>query len=160
MPPRAVPAQPRPARTREAQARPERANVLWGRIVILGVLVALFFAGGRIAAPDTIPVERVAELRADIARAENQIEALRLAHQVREEAEAEQRALEAQALTVESRLTADTYVVQPGESMTAIAQAACGNESMAAYIATYNGIEDPSLISSAVELQIPPDCLP
>ena len=125
----------------------------------LAVVVALVFALGRIAAPETVPLEQVDALKADIVRAENQIEALRLAHQVRQEAAAEQRAAEAQALTAEAQFSGDTYVVQPGESMTAIAQTVCGDGSMASYIATYNGIEDPSLISSAVELQVPPECL-
>ena len=145
------------ARTEQARIRPA-----WGRIATLALIVALFFSGGRFAAPETVPAEEVAALKADLARAENQIEALRLALEVREESAAAQAAAAAAAVETPAvpQITGDTYVVQPGESMAAIAEAACGDDSMAAYIATYNGLEDPALISSAVELQIPPDCLP
>ena len=135
-------------------------KIMWPRVAVLLALSAAAFAVGRVSAPDTVPVEQVSALKAQIAESENEIEAVRMAIQVRREAEAAERAEAAQELTIQERIIADTYVVQPGETMAMIALAACGSEDLASYMATFNGIGDPTVISAGTELKIPSDCLP
>ena len=158
----------------EEPARRDAPKVLWGRIVILAAGIVLAFLIGRMTAGGGIPAS-------DLARAERQAEDARA-----EAAAAEQRAEDLQAQLDAAQQNADTgtdagtdtgtdtgtdedadttapegdvetHVVAPGETLTTISEEYYDDTGYADYIAEYNGIADPSLVSAGTELQIPPE---
>jgi nucleoid-associated protein YgaU len=153
----------------EEPARRDTPKVLWGRVAILGAGIIVAFLVGRMTAGGGVP-------EADLARAERQAEDARA-----EAAAAEQRANDLQgqldaaqadaAAGTDADADADTdqdadappaedveiHVVAAGETLTTISEEYYGDTGYADYIAEYNGIEDPSLVSAGTELQIPPE---
>ena len=56
-------------------------------------------------------------------------------------------------------MTAFLYLVQDGDTLSAIAQAQCGDQSLADALAAMNRIEDPNLVYAGVNLFIDCDAL-
>jgi len=135
-------------------------NILWGRLIALGVLALIAFFLGRWSAPNGVDEERLASLR-------------RQANQAEARAEELQAALEAQptmtptpAVTVgdqddtaeDATFDGRTYTVVAGDTLRDIADRFCGDPTQADVIADFNAIADPTLISPGQELKIPEDC--
>lgn len=143
----------------------EVPNVLWGRLIALGLLALVAFLLGRWSAPNGIPEERLAAARSEAREAEQQAEEL-------------QAALEAQAqvqpttpaptpsITVgdqsdeadDADFDGEVYTVVAGDTMREIAERFCKDPTEDALIAEFNGIADPTLITPGMELRIPEDC--
>ena len=136
-------------------------NILWGRLVALGLLSIIVFLLGRWSAPNGADPEQVERLEADYAAAQDEIDQLKAALQ-----QPQADTTPSPAVTVDDQTdTAEdatfdgkTYVVQSGDTMVKIADQFCGDPSKDDLIADFNGIADPTLISVGTELKIPEDC--
>ena len=150
---------------------PEEAplHVLWGRVTALLVGLLLAFGLGRATAPERIERSTLEELRAEVTglRDDNQRleQELVVAEQEAEEA-AEEAAAAAQEAPAEpgedttEEETADpgeeqTYVVKSGDTLGSIAQRFYEDAAFADVIAEANGLTDPSLLRTGMELVIP-----
>lgn len=136
-------------------------NILWGRLIALGVFTIIVFLIGRISAPNGADPEQLQRLRADYAAAQQEIENLQGAIQQPTTAATPTPSVtvgdqgdEAQDTTFDGK----TYIVQSGDLMRDIAERFCGDPAKAEVIAEFNGISDPSLIRPGQELKIPEDC--
>ena len=137
-------------------------NILWGRLVVLGVLAILVFLIGRISAPNGVDEERLQELRADLAASQEQVEQLEAAIQQQPTVAA----TPTPSVTVgeqddtaeDATFDGKTYTVVSGDTMNEIARRFCGDPAEAEVIADFNGISDPTLISPGMALKIPEDC--
>jgi nucleoid-associated protein YgaU len=160
----------------EEPARRDTPKVLWGRVAILGAGIILAFLIGRMTAGDGIPAsdlaraERQAEdARAEVASLRDRVSSLE-AQLADAQADADADTTTGTDTTDDDADTTDeggdttapegdveTHVVASGETLTTISEEYYGNTAYADYIAEYNGIADPSLVSVGTELQIPPE---
>lgn len=135
-------------------------NILWGRLVALGIVLLLVFLIGRWSAPDGIDTEQLRELRAQTEQAREEVAELRAA------LAAQPTATPSPTVTVgeqtdeaeDATFDGETYVVQSGDTMRGIAERFCGDPTQDDLIAEFNGIADPTVISVGAELMIPEDC--
>lgn len=135
-------------------------NILWGRLIALGVLSIIVFLLGRWSAPNGADPEELQRVKAQYARAQDEIDNLEAAIQqpatptptpsvtVGDQGD------QAQDTTFDGK----TYIVQSGDLMRDIADRFCGDPAKAEVIAEFNGITDASLIRPGQELKIPEDC--
>jgi nucleoid-associated protein YgaU len=142
----------------EGERRP-RPKVLWGRILILAVVVILAYLLGRSTAPEGISENTLEQARAESAQLEEENQAL--ADQV-EELEAAQES-PAPTTTTEAGGTgetgeAETYTVRRGDTLTSIAQDVCEDASLDNAIGELNGITDPEQLTVGSDIEIPEDC--
>ena len=134
-------------------------NILWGRLITLGLLAIIVFLLGRWSAPNGSDPEQLQELKAQNAAAQEEIEQL-------EAALATQEATPSPEVTVGDQTDAaedatfdgKSYIVQSGDTMREIAERFCGDPTKDDIIADFNGISDPTIISVGTELKIPEDC--
>lgn len=145
-------------------------RVLWGRLVVLAVVLLVAFLIGRATGGGGVPQEdfdaaraerndaqaQVQDLQQEVSQLENQSEALQNSL---DEAEA---AAETTTDTTGDENTAEepageTYVIEEGDTLRDIAIEFYGDATLDDYIAEANDIADPSLISAGVEIIIPPD---
>jgi nucleoid-associated protein YgaU len=153
----------------EEPARHDAPKVLWGRIAILGALVIVAFLIGRMTSDEGVPASDLAaaERQAENARAE--VAALRERVTSLEDQLADAQAAEGETTTAptddgeedegtEPAAEGDVemHTVAPGETLTTISEDYYDDAGYADYIAEYNGISDPTLISVGMELEIPP----
>lgn len=139
-------------------------NVLWGRLIALGVLALIAFLLGRWSAANGIDEERFNALRAENRANEARIEELEAVLQTQVQPEAT--AAPTPSITVgdqedeadDATFDGETYTVQSGDTLRGIAEEFCGDPTEADLIADFNGIADPTLISPGTELRIPEDC--
>jgi nucleoid-associated protein YgaU len=152
----------------EEPAPRDAPKVLWGRVAILGALVVAAFLVGRMTAGEGIPASDLAaaERQAENARAE--VASLRERVTSLEDQLADAQAADTGTPTAPDEGEGDegtdtapegdveTHVVAEGETLTTISEDYYDDTGYADYIAEYNGIEDPTLISAGMELEIPP----
>ena len=116
----------------------------------------IVFVLGWLTAPEGVGRDEFDDARADVAEAERQVRALELALRTREN-----EATPTPTVTPEPEPTLEPgriYVVQTGDTLRGIAQTFCGDAGLAGFIATFNEITDPTLISAGMEIEIPRDC--
>jgi nucleoid-associated protein YgaU len=139
--------------------RSSRPKVLWGRIVILVIVLILAYLLGRSTAPEGIPETTLEQARAESAQLEEDNQAL--ADQV-EELEAAQESpgptTTTEAGGTDETGAAETYVVRRGDTLTSIAEDVCEDASLDNAIGDLNGITDPQQLSVGTEIEIPEDC--
>ena len=136
-------------------------NVLWGRLVALGVLVLIVFLIGRWSAPNGADPEQIRALRGDYEAAQAEIDELKAAL-----SQPQPQTQPSPSVTVDDQTdTAEdatfdgkTYTVVSGDTMREIAERFCGDPTKDDLIADFNGIADATLISVGTELKIPEDC--
>jgi nucleoid-associated protein YgaU len=156
----------------EEPARRDAPKILWGRVAILGAGIILAFLIGRMTAGGGVPQEELAraerqaeDARAEVAALEDRVASLETQL---DEAEAAAAATGTDTATDAGTDTEDDadappaedveiHVVAEGETLTTISEEYYGDTGYADYIAEYNGIADPSLVSTGTELQIPPE---
>ena len=139
-------------------------NILWGRLIALGVLALVAFLIGRWSAPNGVDQESLSALRADKAAAEERIAELEDALQTQTQVQPTQ--TPAPEITVgdqtdeadDANFDGEVYTVQSGDTMRGIAERFCGDPTEDDLIADFNGIADPTLLSVGTELKIPEDC--
>ncbi len=147
------------------EEEPERGGaprILWGRVIILGIVLLLAFLLGRSTAGgdggisqsdfDEVAAERAA-LEAEVADLEEQLAA------------AEASAAPATAAPDDSGEATDPegeaeggeiYIVQKNDTLQSIAAAEYGDPDLDDFLAEVNDIEDPTQLSVGQELIIPP----
>ncbi len=139
--------------------RSSRPKVLWGRIVLLAVVLILAFLLGRSTAPDGIPESRLEQARAESAQLEEENQSL--ADQV-EELEAAQESPAPTTTTAAGGTGGNgelqTYTVRRGDTLTSIAQDVCEDPSLDNAIGELNDISDPEQLPVGSDIQIPEDC--
>ncbi len=141
-------------------------NVLWGRLIALGILALLAFFLGRWSAPNGISEERLAAARADAREAEARADELEAALQTQATEQPTETPQPTPSVTVgdqtddadDATFDGEVYTVQSGDTMVRIAQEFCGDPSEGDLIAEFNNIADPTLITPGLELKIPEDC--
>ena len=142
--------------------RTSRPKVLWGRIVILVIVLILAYLLGRSTAPEGIPEGTLEQARAESAQLEEENQSL--ADEV-EELEAAQES-PGPTTTTEAGGTGEpgetgeleTYTVQRGDTLTSIAQEVCEDPSLDNAIGELNDISDPEQLPVGSEIEIPEDC--
>ena len=143
--------------------RRSRPKVLWGRIVLLAIVLVLAYLLGRSTAPEGIPEGTLEQARAESAQLEEENQAL--ADQV-EELEAAQESpttTTAAGGTDETDETGETgetetYTVRRGDTLSSIAQDVCEDPTLDNAIGELNDISEPEQLSVGAEIQIPEDC--
>lgn len=137
-----------------------RSRLLRGRLLVLGIVLCAVYLLGRITAPEGVGKEELWTARAALERAERQIATLELALQTRAEVEtAQPTAPTASPAPVETPPSGRRiYVVQSGDTMRGIAQTFCGDPDLARFVAAFNDLTDPALISVGMKLRLPSDC--
>jgi nucleoid-associated protein YgaU len=142
--------------------RRSRPKVLWGRIVILAIVLFLAYLLGRSTAPEGIPESTLEQARAESARLEQDNQ--QLAEQI-DELEAAAEPSPSPTNTTEAGGTGETgeaelrtYTVQRGDTLRSIAQDVCEDPSLADAIGELNGISDPQQLPVGSDIDIPEDC--
>jgi nucleoid-associated protein YgaU len=138
--------------------RSSRPKVLWGRIVILVIVLILAYLLGRSTAPEGISDTTLEQARAESAQLEEENQSL--ANQV-EELEAAQESPGPTTTTAAGgtgETGAETYTVRRGDTLTSIAQAVCEDPSLDNAIGELNDISDPEQLPVGSDIQIPEDC--
>ena len=127
-------------------------------VALAAVLVLAFFLG-RLTAPEGIPEQRLADLRAELGETEREVETLRLALETRAKEVTPSPSPSPEPTELErDRAGRRIYVVQSGDTMRGIAETYCGDVGLADYVAAFNDIEDSRVISVGTELKLPKDC--
>ena len=140
--------------------RRSRPKVLWGRLVILAIVLVLAYLLGRSTAPEGIPEGTLEQARAESAQLEEENQSL--ADQV-DELEAAQES-PGPTTTTEAGGTGETtgqertYRVQRGDTLTSIAQDVCEDPSLDNAIGELNDISDPEQLPVGSDILIPEDC--
>ena len=139
---------------------PKRNNVLWGRLVALGVVLVLTFLLGRASAPEGVPEKQLNDVRAQLDEAEDELAQLRAALETPAPAETETPAegVVPEETPTDAPFEGDIYVVQSGDTMRGIAERFCDDPALDDFIAEFNQISDPTLIRPGQEIKIPEDC--
>jgi nucleoid-associated protein YgaU len=141
------------------EGEPEpRLRVLWGRFVVLGVVLVLAFLAGRTTAPTAPSRSELEDARAQLGAAREEIE--RLQADVAEEPEPAPTVTitpeaEAAKPAEEPAGKGETYVVKSGDTLQGIAEKFYENPQLDDVIAEVNDIADPSLLAPGTELIIP-----
>ena len=134
-------------------------NVLWGRLVALGILVLIVFMIGRWSAPNGADPKQIEALRADYTAAQEEIDQLKAALSQPQTQPSPSVTVDDQTDTAEdATFDGKTYTVVSGDTMVMIADRFCGDPSKDELIADFNGIADPTQLSVGTELKIPEDC--
>jgi nucleoid-associated protein YgaU len=140
----------------ERRARPK---VLWGRIVILAIVLILVYLLGRSTAPEGISESTLEQARAESAQLEEENQAL--ADQV-DQLEAAQESPAPTTTTAAGGTDVtgevETYTVRRGDTLTSIAQDVCEDPSLDDDIGELNDISNPEQLSVGTDIQIPEDC--
>jgi nucleoid-associated protein YgaU len=144
----------------EGERRP-RPKVLWGRILILAVVVILAYLLGRSTAPEGIPERTLEQARAESAQLEQENQ--QLADEIDELESAEPSpgptdTTEAGGTDEAGGGETTTYTVRRGDTLTSIAQDVCEDPSLDNAIGEANGISDPEQLSVGTEIEIPEEC--
>jgi nucleoid-associated protein YgaU len=139
--------------------RSSRPKVLWGRIVILAIVLILAYLLGRSTAPEGISETTLEQARGESAQLEEENQSL--ANQV-EELEAAQES-PGPTTTTEAGGTGetgevDTYTVRRGDTLTSIAEDVCEDPTLDNAIGELNDISEPEQLSVGTDIQIPENC--
>jgi nucleoid-associated protein YgaU len=139
--------------------RSSRPKVLWGRIVILVIVLILAYLLGRSTAPEGISETTLEQARAESAQLEEENQAL--ADEV-EDLEAAQESpgptTTTEAGGTDETVAAETYTVRRGDTLTSIAQDVCEDPTLDNAIGELNNISDPEQLTVGSEIEIPEDC--
>jgi nucleoid-associated protein YgaU len=139
--------------------RRSRPKVLWGRILILAIVLIVAFLLGRSTAPEGISQSALDQARAESDQLEQENQ--ELADQV-DELEAAQQSPSPTTTTAAGggagEAQAQTYTVQRGDTLTSIAQDVCEDPSLDDAIGELNGITDPEQLRVGSDIEIPEDC--
>lgn len=135
-------------------------NILWGRLVALGILAVVVFFIGRWSAPDGVDTAELRAIERRLEASQEDVEELQAA------LAAQPTATPSPAVTVgdqtdeaeDEEFDGETYVVQSGDTLRGIAERFCNDATKDDLIAEFNGIPDPTVISVGAELMIPEDC--
>lgn len=129
-------------------------------MLALAIVLCAMFVLGRVTAPESIGQEELQATKTALEQTQRQAQTLELALEARAEAETPQ-----PATTTLSPAPAETrasgrrvYVVQSGDTMRGIAETFCGDADLAEFVASFNDLADPALISVGMELRLPKDC--
>ena len=139
--------------------RSSRPKVLWGRIVILAVVLILAYLLGRSTAPEGISSTTLEQARAESAQLEEENQSL--ADQVDELQEAQESpgpTTTTEAGGTDETGAAETYTVRRGDTLTSIAQEVCEDPSLDNAIGELNDISDPEQLPVGSDIAIPEDC--
>src|SRR5688500_3747553 len=135
--------------------------MIWQRALALGIVLIAAFLVGRATAPEGIGEAQLEAAEAALERAEREAETLELAVIARRQAQTSEpspAATDEPAATETAASGKRVYVVQSGDTMRGIAQTFCGDPDLAEFVASYNDLDDPRLISIGMELKLPDDC--
>jgi cell division protein FtsB len=146
-------------------------RILWGRLVVFGVVLLLAFLLGRATAGGGVSQEDFNAMRAERNDAQAQVADLQEENQSLENQNTalqdELDAAQADATTTTGTTGEDTttteepagetYVIKEGDTLRELAIEFYGDATLDDYIAEANDIADASLISAGVEITIPPD---
>jgi LysM repeat protein len=145
-----------------------RPRILWGRLIVLAVVLLAAFLLGRATGGSGVTQEDLDAMRAERNDTQAQVENLN----------EEVQRLEDQNVALQDRIdqlevetpttdptteeggeepAGETYVIQEGDTLLELANEFYGDPSLDDYIAEANDILDPSLISAGTEIIIPPD---
>jgi LysM repeat protein len=146
-----------------------RPRILWGRLIVLAVFLLAVFLLGRATGGSGVTQEDLDAMRAERNEAQAQVENLNDEVRRLEEQNAAFQdqidQLEAETAPPTDPTTdeegdepaGETYVIQEGDTLLELANEFYGDPSLDDYIAEFNDIVDPSLISTGTEIIIPPD---
>jgi hypothetical protein len=147
-----------------------RPRILWGRLIVLAVLLLAVFLLGRATGGSGVTQEDLDAMRAERNDAQAQVESLNEQVQQKDDQigalqdeldAAEATETPTTGTTGEEDTTdepaGETYVIEEGDTLLELANEFYGDPSLDAYIAEANDIADPSLISAGTEIIIPPD---
>ena len=135
-------------------------NVIWGRVVTLGLALLFVFLIGRMSAPNGTPPSEVTGLKQQLATSQQQVSSLRDQVSAAEAAAAKVQpspapeASAAPTTTVGGQGT--SYVVQSGDTLHSIATKFYGDSSLADFIAESNNLPHASQLQVDQKLTIPP----
>ena len=140
--------------------RSSRPKVLWGRIVIVAIVLILAYLLGRSTAPDGISETSLEQARAESAQLEEDNQALADQVDELEAAQASPSPTETTAAAggTDETAQAETYTVRRGDTLTSIAQDVCEDPTLDNAIGELNGISDPEQLTVGSEIEIPEDC--
>ncbi|MGH2813109.1 MAG: LysM peptidoglycan-binding domain-containing protein, partial [Actinomycetota bacterium] len=130
-------------------------KILWGRVAALGLALVLAFLLGRVTAGGDDDSERVADLRTELRSTQAELE------QARDELAAVENEPTGTPATPDETpaegegAAAQTYEVQPGDTLRDIAERFYQDVTFDDCIAEANGITDPLAIRPGDELEIP-----
>jgi nucleoid-associated protein YgaU len=132
------------------------SNVLWGRILALGVALLLAFLLGRATAPEGADPDQLRQLRAEVADKNDEIADLESQLQ----AQATPTVAESPGATPSEtgEPEGQNYEVRPGDTLTIIAERFYNDPRLDECIAEYNDITDPTLLRVGQTLFIPDQC--
>lgn len=158
-----------------ADERSESApiNILWGRVAVLGGAIVLAFLIGRMTGGGGgVPAAELEAARDRVATLEQDNQTLndRLAATEQELTDARSQLAAAPVEAPEAapadpaaegdqsnEIKGETYVVEPGDTLTTLAERFYGDASLDDYLAEVNNISDPTALSVGQELIIPDD---
>ena len=140
--------------------RNSRPKVLWGRIVILVIVLVLAYLLGRSTAPEGISPTALERARAESTQLEEENQALADEVEELEAAQESPTTTTAAGGTDETGETGktETYTVRRGDTLTSIAQDVCEDPTLDNAIGELNDISEPEQLSVGAEIQIPEDC--
>lgn len=143
----------------EPDRYPPPANVLWGRVLTLGLALLFVFLIGRMSAPNGIPEADVAALNDRLAQSHQQVAALQ--DQIAAQAAANKaQASPAPSASAEATTSVGdkgtTYIVQTGDTLNSIASKFYGDSSLADFIAESNNLSHASEVQVDQKITIPP----
>jgi nucleoid-associated protein YgaU len=146
-------------------------RILWGRLVVLGVVLLAAFLLGRATAGGGVSQEDFDAMRAERNDAQAQAADLQEENEslenqnaaLQDELDAAQADTGTPTGTTDDETTTtdepagETYVIKEGDTLREIAIEFYGDATLDDYIAEANDIADASLISEGTEITIPPD---
>jgi hypothetical protein len=145
-------------------------RILWGRLIVLAVVLVAAFLLGRATGGSGVSQEDLDAMRSERNDAQAEVENLQAELQRSED---QNRLLQDQLAEEQAGETpttgtpgeedtteepaGETYVIREGDTLLELANEFYGDPSLDDYIAEANDIVDPSLISAGTEIIIPPD---
>ena len=143
----------------------DKPRILWGRVAALGGMLILAFLLGRATKGDGVPTAELNEARQQIQTLEEENQALEDELASAPDVSGDTGTDVEDDTTTEDTTSGDTdtsvegksYIVEPGDSLTTIAEKFYDDPSLDDYLAEVNGISDPTQLAVGQELIIPDD---
>jgi hypothetical protein len=145
------PYEPQPSYDWDYDEQERRPKVLWGRVLALGAFLILAFLIGRWTAPAGISQEEFDEVKADLAAAQEEIEALEA------QTSTEPTTSPSPTETPEETVEGENYTVKSGDTLRGIAEKFYKDASLDDCIMAANDITDATQLSVGATIIIPPE---